>query len=135
MVRPLTPLCRLTVADIRGLGDNRSCLSMFTNDKGTIIDDTMITKNPDHLYVVVNAGCADKDLLHLNTQLAKWKKNGKDVTMTRQAGTVNVWVFLSRVDARATPACGTSARWWRCKAPRRPPCWPRPLTAATAPRL
>lgn len=79
-------LCRrsLTVADIRGLADNRSCLSMFTNDKGTIIDDTMITKNADHLYVVVNAGCADKDLLHLNTQLAKWKKNGKDVTMIRQ---------------------------------------------------
>ena len=27
---------------------------------GGVIDDTMVTKCPDHIYQVVNAGCADK---------------------------------------------------------------------------
>lgn len=38
-------------------------LTLFTNEKGGIVDDLIVTNtSEDHLYVVSNAGCADKDL-------------------------------------------------------------------------
>jgi aminomethyltransferase len=41
-------------------------LSVFTNEKGGIKDDLVVSKtSAGHLYVVSNAGCADKDLAHL----------------------------------------------------------------------
>lgn len=43
------------------------CLSVFTNEVGGIIDDCIITKTgPLSYHVVSNAGCADKDIQHLN---------------------------------------------------------------------
>jgi aminomethyltransferase len=36
----------------------------------------MITNAPDHLYVVVNAGCAEKDVAHLSEHLARWNAKG-----------------------------------------------------------
>jgi aminomethyltransferase len=63
----------LCVADVRGLPLNGAALSVLLTDKGTIIDDTMITRNDDHIYMVVNAGCADKDMAHFKQQLEKWK--------------------------------------------------------------
>lgn len=44
-------------------------------------DDLMITNAPDHLYVVVNAGCADKDIAHLKDHLASFQKKGGNVSM------------------------------------------------------
>lgn len=42
-------------------------LSVLTNDGGGIIDDCIITRvGPNSFYMVCNAGCADKDLKHLN---------------------------------------------------------------------
>jgi len=55
----------LVVADIEGLVDNTGTLSLFTTESGGIIDDLIINKTPEHLYVVSNAGCADKVLKHL----------------------------------------------------------------------
>lgn len=41
-------------------------LSLFTNDKGGIVDDLIVTKTDQgYLYVVSNAGCADKDSAHM----------------------------------------------------------------------
>lgn len=38
-------------------------LTLLTNERGGIVDDLIITNTlEDHLYVVSNAGCADKDL-------------------------------------------------------------------------
>ena len=38
----------------------------MTNESGGIIDDVIVTRTGDHsFYIVANAGCADKDLLHL----------------------------------------------------------------------
>lgn len=38
-------------------------LTLLTNEKGGIVDDLIVTNtSEDHLYVVSNAGCADKDL-------------------------------------------------------------------------
>jgi aminomethyltransferase len=39
------------VSDIAELNANQTQLSLFTNEKGGIKDDTMITNAADHLYV------------------------------------------------------------------------------------
>ena len=46
-----------------------SMLSLMVNDKGGIIDDLVVTKtSSDHLYVVSNAGCAEKDFKHMKVK-------------------------------------------------------------------
>lgn len=56
----------LVVADVDGLRDGQGTLSLFTNEKGGIIDDLIVTKTGDkYLYIVSNAGCADKVLPHM----------------------------------------------------------------------
>ena len=57
---------RLVVGDIAELGPGRGTLTLLTNENGGIIDDVIITNTLEgYLYVVCNAGCADKDLAHL----------------------------------------------------------------------
>lgn len=56
----------LTTADINDLKVNHSTLTVFTNEKGGIKDDLIVTKtDKDYLYVVTNAGCIEKDLPHM----------------------------------------------------------------------
>ncbi|KAJ3050701.1 hypothetical protein HK097_008307 [Rhizophlyctis rosea] len=70
----------LTVADIQSLPLGQSTLSVFTNTSGGIIDDTVINKQSDsNLYVVSNAGCAEKDLKHIREQLKGFQDKGGDV--------------------------------------------------------
>ena len=46
-------------------------LSVFTTDNGGIIDDLIVTRTGEQsFYVVANAGCAEKDLLHLTVSLS-----------------------------------------------------------------
>lgn len=72
----------LVVADVAGLADNASTLTLLTTDRGGIIDDLIVTRTSlGYLYVVSNAGCAEKDLAHMREQLSKFKANGKDVTL------------------------------------------------------
>ncbi|KAG0271662.1 hypothetical protein BGZ95_000493 [Linnemannia exigua] len=68
----------ITVADIENLPVGSSTLSVFTNENGGIIDDTIICKHQDSLYVVSNAGCADKDLAHIGAQLKAFQNKGGD---------------------------------------------------------
>jgi aminomethyltransferase len=69
----------LVVADLAALPNGSSTLSLFTNEKGGIIDDTVINKQSDkNYYVVSNAGCADKDLAHIRDQLSSFTSNGGD---------------------------------------------------------
>ncbi|KAG1675691.1 hypothetical protein FOA52_002400 [Chlamydomonas sp. UWO 241] len=73
---------KLVVGDIAALKDGTGSLSVYTNETGGIIDDTVITKvNNNHLYIVVNAGCREKDLDHLGKHLAEAKAAGKDVSL------------------------------------------------------
>lgn len=51
------------------------------NSNGGINDDTVISKYSDHVYMVINAGCKDKDLAHMQKVLDDEFK-GKDVKMT-----------------------------------------------------
>jgi len=46
---------------------------------GGIIDDTIVSNFGDTIGMVVNAGCKDKDEAHMNRELEKFKKDGKDV--------------------------------------------------------
>ena len=53
----------LVVGDIAILKPGTGSLSVITNEQGGIIDDTVVTKVDDsHIYLVVNAGCREKDL-------------------------------------------------------------------------
>ncbi|KHJ88443.1 aminomethyltransferase [Oesophagostomum dentatum] len=72
----------LTPADVQGLAENSGTLSVFTNEKGGIKDDLIVTKTDrDYIYMVTNAGCIDKDLPYLQENAAKWRSNGKDVNV------------------------------------------------------
>eukprot|EP01024_Parvocaulis_polyphysoides_P037358 TRINITY_DN3328_c0_g1_i2.p1 TRINITY_DN3328_c0_g1~~TRINITY_DN3328_c0_g1_i2.p1 ORF type:complete len:441 (-),score=71.15 TRINITY_DN3328_c0_g1_i2:181-1503(-) len=69
----LTFLESLVVGDIKSLQDGTGTLSVFTNENGGIIDDTVITKVDDNeAYLVVNAGCRDKDIAHIKKYLEKF---------------------------------------------------------------
>ena len=69
----------LVVSDLKEMPIGGSTLSVFTNEKGGIIDDTVINKNGiDSFYVVTNAGCVDKDLQHIQERLSAFKKRGGD---------------------------------------------------------
>lgn len=56
----------VTPVDLGSMKVDQIKYSMFLNKCGGVIDDTMICKHADHLYVVVNAACYDKDLAYLN---------------------------------------------------------------------
>ena len=54
---------KITPADLQALKPFTSTLSVLLNDKGGIVDDTIISKHDDNeFYVVTNAGCREKDL-------------------------------------------------------------------------
>lgn len=73
----------LTVVDFSALPEGHAKLSVLTNEKGGIIDDTIITNRGSHIYMVVNAGCADKDIPHLQKHLEAFVKKGGDVHLAQ----------------------------------------------------
>jgi len=63
----------LTPSSLSTLAPYTSTLSVFLNEHGGIIDDTVITKHaPDAFYVVTNAARRTEDLAWLNARLAEW---------------------------------------------------------------
>uniref|UniRef100_A0A0D6QYW8 Aminomethyltransferase n=1 Tax=Araucaria cunninghamii TaxID=56994 RepID=A0A0D6QYW8_ARACU len=71
---------KLVVADVAGLPPSTGTLTVFTNEKGGAIDDSIVTKvNDKHIYIVVNAGCRDKDLAHIESHMKIFKAHGGDV--------------------------------------------------------
>ena len=69
---------KVVVGDIPGLADGHGCLSLITNAKGGIIDDTVITNAGDHVYMVVNGATKFGDMAHFEEQMAEF---GGDVQM------------------------------------------------------
>ena len=59
----------LVPVDIVGLGVNRQRYALFTNASGGILDDLMVTRREDHLFLIVNAACKEADTRHLMTQI------------------------------------------------------------------
>jgi aminomethyltransferase len=61
---------RLVPVDLSGLKEGRQRYAMFTDPAGGILDDLMVANRGDHLFVVVNAGCAEADIAHMRAHLA-----------------------------------------------------------------
>ena len=60
----------LVPMDIAGLTTGQQRYAFFTNSNGGILDDLMVVRREDHLFLVVNAACKDADLRHLHTNIA-----------------------------------------------------------------
>ena len=74
---------KMTVADVQGLEKGKATLSLLMNEKGGIKDDCIITKDEeDKFFVVLNAGCKDKDLEHLMGYLQSTYWKNKDISLT-----------------------------------------------------
>ncbi|XP_074952611.1 aminomethyltransferase, mitochondrial isoform X2 [Phalacrocorax aristotelis] len=70
----------LVVGDIAELKPGQGTLTLLTNEKGGIVDDLIVTNTlEDHLYVVSNAGCADKDLAIMRGRAAELQAAGGDI--------------------------------------------------------
>jgi aminomethyltransferase len=59
----------LVPVDVQGLSLGRQRYAFFTNAAGGLLDDLMITRRAEDLFLVVNAGCKDADLRHLTAQI------------------------------------------------------------------
>src|SRR5258707_8037698 len=59
----------LCPGDIQALAPMRQRYTLFTNERGGILDDLMVTNAGDHLFVVVNAACKVADIAHLRRHL------------------------------------------------------------------
>ncbi|NXL35937.1 GCST protein, partial [Glaucidium brasilianum] len=70
----------LVVGDIAELRLGQGTLTLLTNERGGIVDDLIVTNtSEDHLYVVSNAGCADKDLAIMRGRAAELRATGADI--------------------------------------------------------
>ncbi|XP_048712528.1 aminomethyltransferase, mitochondrial isoform X3 [Caretta caretta] len=70
----------LVVGDIAELKPDQGTLSLFTNEEGGILDDLIVTSTSEqHLYVVSNAGCRDKDWVLMQGRAEELRAAGSDV--------------------------------------------------------
>jgi aminomethyltransferase len=94
--------------NIAGLKPGQARYTVFTNDRGGILDDLIVSNAgaADDLFVVVNAGGREADLVHMRTRL-------------------DTAIEITELADRAL---------WPSRARPRPRCWPaRPRTAPASP--
>lgn len=60
----------LVPVDIVDLPVGKQRYALFTNSSGGILDDLMVTRREDDLFVVVNASCKEADIRHLVTHIS-----------------------------------------------------------------
>jgi len=61
----------LVPGDIAALAENRIRYTQFTTDSAGLLDDLMVTRRADHLFLVVNAACKAADTAHMQAKLPK----------------------------------------------------------------
>jgi aminomethyltransferase len=66
---PALALETLVPGEIQALKPGRTRYTLLTTEAGGIIDDLMVTNLEDHLFLVVNAGNKQDDILHLTAHL------------------------------------------------------------------
>ncbi|EAT37761.1 AAEL010276-PA [Aedes aegypti] len=72
----------ICTADIKGLRNGTGTLTVFTNGKGGILDDLIVSRvSEDTLYVVSNASRKDTDMAVMTDAVASFKSQGKDVSV------------------------------------------------------
>ena len=59
----------LVPVDVVDLGLFKQRYALFTNEAGGILDDLMIARRPDDLFLVVNAGCKQQDIAHVQAHI------------------------------------------------------------------
>jgi aminomethyltransferase len=59
----------LVPMDVVGLAVGKQRYAFFTNTSGGILDDLMVTRREDHLFLIVNAACKAADTRHLVTNI------------------------------------------------------------------
>lgn len=75
---------KFIVADLHAMSNGQATLTLFTNAAGGIEDDLIVTKVTDsELYVVANAGCAEKDWQLIFNAATTAASNGLDVKANR----------------------------------------------------
>jgi len=61
----------LVPGDIQGLAVDRIRYTQFTTDSAGMLDDLMVTRRADHLFLIVNAACKAEDIAHLRAGLPR----------------------------------------------------------------
>ncbi len=54
---------------VLGLAEGRQRYGLFTNEDGGILDDLMIARRSDDIFLVVNAACKEDDIAHLQSRI------------------------------------------------------------------
>ncbi len=63
---------KITPSSFQKLIPNKAKYTVFINDQGGIVDDLMATKTgDDEFHLVINAGCKEKDITWITSQLPK----------------------------------------------------------------
>lgn len=62
---------RLVPGNIEGLKTDHARYTFFTNDRGGVLDDLIVSRIEGGLFVVVNAGCRDADIAHMRAALER----------------------------------------------------------------
>lgn len=70
---PASAIERLVPGDVQSLKPGQMRYTQLTNQEGGILDDLMVTRRNDDLFVVVNAGCKEADIAHLRAHLTDHK--------------------------------------------------------------
>ena len=67
---PIAALEALVPGDLLALDDGQIRYTMLTNGQGGILDDLMVTRRGDHLFLIVNAACKEADFAHIEAGLS-----------------------------------------------------------------
>ena len=70
----------VTTNDVAALAVGQVHYSTILNEQGTIEDDCLVYRFPEHLMLVVNASNRDKDLAHLESRTAGFKVTIDDIS-------------------------------------------------------
>lgn len=120
---------KMVVGDIAGLKSGEAKLSLIMNEKGGIVDDTVITNAGDHIYMVVNGACKYKDMEHFkqhmkgmdvhmeymgDQQLVALQGKGAHAVMARLAPSIDLPKMNFMTGTTATVAGIANCRVTRC---------------------
>lgn len=70
----------VTTNDVASLSVGQAQYSTILNEGGTIVDDCLVYRFPDHLMMVVNASNKDKDLAHISAYMDRFDCSIEDVS-------------------------------------------------------
>jgi len=66
---PVAAMEAIVPGDLQVLENGQIRYTMLTNEQGGILDDLMITRRGDHLFLIVNAACKEADFAHIEACL------------------------------------------------------------------